>query len=256
MKAHQMCLTALLMLGIASSPRAWAVCTSDAECSDGLTCNGEETCNLGTELCEPGAPLPDGLQCQDGNPCSTPDTCQAGICTPGPGDDVDGDGDCDDVEITCGCDMNDGREVCVLPSRLIGRAGNRGGEVLMEWFAPEVRRVVAATDPSCATVGECTAGYCTRGRIRDVCTTNAQCDLPPETCRVVVNWGDIADAALDYARIGRTDVPGFTPVSPGCSRKIDVSLDTLRRVNRLRLRAHGTVDLRLRPDRDTFRIYR
>lgn len=253
MKAH-ICATALLLLGIAGSPAVWA-CLSDAECSDGLECNGEETCNLG--VCEPGTPIPDGVQCQDGDDCSNPDTCQGGVCVPGAGADTDADGDCDAEEIDCGCDMNDDREVCVLPTRLIGRAGNRGGEVLMEWFAPTVRRIIVATDPSCATSGECGPdGYCSRGRIRDVCSTNAECDLPPETCRFVLNWGDVSDAALSYARIGSTDVGGFTPVAPACSRKIDVPLDTTRRVNRLRLRAEGTVDLRLRPDRDTFRIYR
>ncbi len=38
-------------------------CTSNADCDDGQYCNGMETCNTGTQTCEPGSP-PD---CDDGN---------------------------------------------------------------------------------------------------------------------------------------------------------------------------------------------
>jgi hypothetical protein len=92
--------------------------------------------------------------------------------------------------------------------------------------------------------------------MNDVCATNADCDLPPDTCRVIVNYADTADLTLDFARRNRTDVtPLFLPASPGCSRKVDVPLDPARRANRLRLKAEGTIDARLRRDRDTL-VYR
>jgi hypothetical protein len=31
-------------------------CTTDAQCDDGNACNGVETCNTGTMMCEPGLP--------------------------------------------------------------------------------------------------------------------------------------------------------------------------------------------------------
>jgi hypothetical protein len=282
MKAHviEVALAAVLALGLAGSPAL--ACTSDAECDDGLVCNGVETCNLGTMLCESGAPItcpppgqceesvdcqepdgsclatpkPDDVRCEDGVVCTVDDLCQGGVCVPGPGADTDDDGDCDAEEADCGCNPNDGAEVCVLPNRLVGRAGNRGGEVLMQWYAPEVRRVTIPTDPTCATAGVCTAGRCTAGRIRDLCTTNADCNLPPDTCRMIVNWADVPDETLIYAKIRFDDVPGFTPITPGCSRKVDVLLDPAQPVLRFRLRAQGTVDGRLRRDRDTFRYGR
>lgn len=235
-------------------------CTSDAECDDGLFCNGMETCNLGTMLCDPGTPEPDFVICDDGVPCTLGETCQAGVCTGGSGADTDGDGDCDVEEAGCNCNPNDTQEVCPLPNRLVGRGGNHGGEVLMEFFTPTSKRMIVPTEPSCATTGVCGAEafpgatrYCTVGKIRDVCTADAECDQPPDTCRVVVNYADRPDMALLFARMVFTDIPGFTPVTRGCSRKVDVQLDTLRPLSRLRLLVEGTVEGRLRKDRDTFR---
>ena len=49
-------------------------CLSDAECDDGLFCNGTESCDPGSGRCTPGAP-PD---CADANTC-TADTCDPGL---------------------------------------------------------------------------------------------------------------------------------------------------------------------------------
>jgi Right handed beta helix region len=267
---------------VAPAPPTCVNCSADAQCTDGLACNGAETCNLGTNVCQPGTavvcpaptqceasvtcqepsggclatPKPNDTICNDGQVCTVGDTCQGGVCTGGPGGDADNDGDCDLAEAACGCNGSDANEVCILPNRLVGRGGNLAGEVIMNWNTPTVRRVPVATDPSCATLGECTAGRCTGGRIYDLCTTDADCNLPADTCRVIINWADTADLALTYARIRRTAVGGFTPVTPGCSRKVNVALDPTRRITRLKLLASGTIDLRLRKDRDVIQFVR
>jgi hypothetical protein len=201
-------------------------------------------------------PKPNDTICNDGAPCTVGDTCQGGVCTGGPGGDADNDGDCDATEATCGCNANDANEVCVLPNRLVGRGGNLAGEVIMNWHTPTLSKIPVATDPSCASLGECTAGRCTKGSIYDLCTTDADCDLPPDSCRAIINWVETADLSLTFARIRTTAVPGFTPVTPGCSRKVNISIDPNRRNTTLRLLATGTVDGRLRRDRDTLRYRR
>jgi hypothetical protein len=52
-----------------------------AGCSDGLTCNGNETCQQG--ICTGGTPLTNGTSCGDTNPCNGADTCQQGACVTG-----------------------------------------------------------------------------------------------------------------------------------------------------------------------------
>ena len=266
----------------AAAPPACVNCNADAQCTDGLACNGAETCNTGTNVCQPGpvvvcpaptqceasvtcqepsgtcvaTPKPNDTICNDAVPCTIGDPCQGGVCTGGPGADTDNDGDCDATEATCGCNANDGNEVCVLPNRLVGRGGNLAGEVIMNWHTPTVSKIPVATDPSCASLGECTAGRCTKGSIYDLCTTDADCDLPPDTCRAIINWVETADLSLTFARIRTTAVSGFTPVTPGCSRKVNISIDPNRRNTTLRLLATGTVDGRLRRDRDTLRYRR
>jgi len=56
-------------------------CTVDADCDDGLYCNGDETCNTGTGQCEDGtAPV-----CDDGAFCNGTETCNetTDSCDPG-----------------------------------------------------------------------------------------------------------------------------------------------------------------------------
>jgi hypothetical protein len=93
-------------------------CDGDADCDDGLFCNGAETCDTSTGACVPGtAPdCDDGnvctddscdpptgcvhvnntAPCDDGDACTTNDTCAAGVCVGGADTDHDGVGDaCD-----------------------------------------------------------------------------------------------------------------------------------------------------------------
>lgn len=108
----------------ATTPPACVDCSNNGDCTDGLVCNGAETCNVGTGLCEAGTaqdcsgvanqcnagacvepgncvadPLPNGSPCSTGITCSVQDFCVSGVCTSGGGGDLDQDGICDADEI-------------------------------------------------------------------------------------------------------------------------------------------------------------
>jgi hypothetical protein len=124
--------------------------------------------------------------------------------------------------------------------------------VLLTYYSPTRTSPNVTTDEACDQVGECSDdGRCVRGKIRDVCTTNADCAEPFDTCRFIINWAGISDLTLDSARLGKTDLPAFFPVTPGCSRRVDVTVGPTRSV--LRLKSHGTIDGRLWRDRDIFK---
>lgn len=140
-------------------------CSVDAECDDGLTCTGAETCQAGS--CTAGAPVDcsgagdqcnvgtclepagscvpvpkaNGTACASGDVCSLPDTCQGGVCLAGGVGDVDDDTICDPDD-NCPLDANtdqsnidseDGGDVCdpsegaVNPTRLRLKAASSGG---------------------------------------------------------------------------------------------------------------------------------
>jgi nitrous oxidase accessory protein NosD len=102
-----------------TTPSTCSSCTSNADCNDGLICNGTETCNLETSSCQAGTPpscstsqpacndafcqegtgcmvtpKTNGTPCDDGAQCSIADVCQAGACVGGGGGDPDGDDIC------------------------------------------------------------------------------------------------------------------------------------------------------------------
>jgi len=64
-------------------------CVIDADCNDGAFCNGAETCNVGTGICEAGAApaCDDGLFCNGSESCNeTTDSCDTGtppVCDDG-----------------------------------------------------------------------------------------------------------------------------------------------------------------------------
>jgi hypothetical protein len=91
--------------GALPAPPGCVNCRSSEDCSDTLTCNGAETCNLSTGMCQAGTPLdcsslsdschvgtceepsgcvavakPDHTSCNDGNACTKNDVCTAGVC--------------------------------------------------------------------------------------------------------------------------------------------------------------------------------
>ena len=86
--------------GDARTSDSGVVCASDAECDDGLFCNGletcvngtcvdgadpcgvDETCNETTNSCDPG-PCTSNAQCDNGVFCDGNETCVSGTCQPG-----------------------------------------------------------------------------------------------------------------------------------------------------------------------------
>lgn len=111
-------------------------CFQDVDCDDGLVCNGAETCDVGTNVCQAGTPpvcdtqgldaqcnvgsceeptgcivtqLPDATVCDDGAACSTPDLCEAGVCVAAGNGDLDADAICQD-EDNCPGIANPGQE--------------------------------------------------------------------------------------------------------------------------------------------------
>jgi hypothetical protein len=276
-------------LANAATGTACTGCTADPQCDDGLACNGGETCNTGSGQCvngtaivcpaptqcqisnscqEPGTCVPtnkaDGQACNDGNICTQADQCLSGVCVGGTGGaDTDADGYCDIFENQAGCDPNDPTEI---PPQAETYAGSPSGigEGLVTYTGPHGSRITVATDPTCATAGVCgpppfgyPTGFCSTGKIGDPCTTNAQCNEPAKTCRLVANYANIVDIGFDFTYLNKKIFPiaGFSPLHKGCSKKVDVTLNPTKRQNNVRIWTHGTVQGRTRRDRDYF-IYR
>ncbi|MEE9293297.1 MAG: hypothetical protein V3U83_10245, partial [Acidobacteriota bacterium] len=107
-------------------------CLADADCDDGIVCNGSETCDSGTGQCLAGTPpdcddlnpctvdscdeaslgcvndpLPDNTSCEDGLFCNGMETCQAGLCTSG------APVTCDDVNPCTMDSCDEGTNMCV-----------------------------------------------------------------------------------------------------------------------------------------------
>ena len=237
---------------------------STVTCSALDQCHEVGTCDPGSGTCSNPA-VPDGRACDDGNICTQSDQCRSGACSGNSsGADSDADGYCDLFEHQQGCDATDPAEI-PPQAATYGGSGNGRTNVLVTYSGPAGADIAVGSDPSCAAAGVCgppplgfATGFCTAGRIGDPCTSNAQCGLPADTCRVVVNYADVPDLQLNSAFLNRSSNPiaGFSPAHAGCSRKVDVALDASRRVNRLRIKATGTVFGRGGRDRDSFRYRR
>jgi cysteine-rich repeat protein len=250
-----------------------------AACDDGNACTTSDACN-GANVCVGGAPpscndgnactadscvaptgcvhdaaARDGYACDDGVVCSTGDVCAAGVCAGTTGADTDADGYCDAEETARGCDPNDGGEIPPQSATFAGVPLNGQGSFLATYLVPTTHKVAKATDPSCAVTGVCGAnGFCTAGKVADPCLTASDCDQPANSCRVVINYALVPDLAARKAFvINKTAVPAFEPIAPGCSRKVDVTLDPARKSNVLKVNVQGTVSGRVRRDADTFK---
>ena len=207
--------------------------------------------------------IPDGDEIAMGLDPDNPDTDGDGLtdgeeihgCTDPKNPDTDGDGYGDGVEVlTAHCNACDGSEIPLQPTIFQGSRG--GGAIppkeLMTYAAPAKHTVRTSVDLTCAPDGLCAAGFCIVGKIADACSNDGDCDQPPTTCRVVINFRpDATNLTLlksEYNKATLTNV--LSP--PGCSRKLDLPIDPGVNRNKLRLLATGTVAGRTRRDNDTF----
>ena len=222
-------------------------------CDDGNSCTAD-SCNPATG-CVNDAAARNGFACDDGNLCTQGDVCNAGSCAGTMGADSDGDGYCDQQETTAGCNPNDPNEIPPQASTFGGKPVNGVGNLLVTYLAPTNYKVAVATDPSCATSGVCGgSGFCTSGKIADPCSVNTDCDEPAGTCRIVANYAEVPDLAVRKPfLLNKTPLTSFEPLTPGCSRKVDVTLDPARHSNLVKINVTGTTGGRLRRDADSFR---
>ncbi len=79
-------------------------CTTNGDCDDGLFCNGSETCDVGTGLCQAGT----AVDCNDGVSC-TDDSCNEGTNSC---DNVADDSNCDDGLFCNGAETCDAINDC------------------------------------------------------------------------------------------------------------------------------------------------
>jgi hypothetical protein len=250
-------------------------------CDDGNTCTQDDVCTSGAcagtptgQVCDDGnpctldtcdpmggcifdAPGRNGFVCDDGNTCTQSDACNNGMCQGFLAEaDTDADGFCDRVENDAGCSITDPREIPPRSNAFAGAPGLGPGEALTTWAAPGLERVPRTTDPSCQATGVCgTVGYCTAGKIWDPCLVDTDCDQPANTCRLVVNYADVPSMTFGFVKTTRTaSATAATPVTPGCSRKIDFTIDPGRPTNRYKIKTSGVIGGRTTRDADRFRI--
>ena len=149
-------------------------CTTDADCNDGLYCNGDETCDIGSGICQ------DGI-----NPCSPPLVCDEDddLCKEVPPEicddeeDNDGDGlkDCEDPDCN-GLACNDGLyctegEICVE-----GVCAGEDRDCDDGLYCTGVESCDEGNDQCKRTGDPCPPGYlCNEGM--DTCDM-----IPPEIC--------------------------------------------------------------------------
>ncbi len=223
-------------------------------CDDQNTCTAD-SCNPATGCVNDG-PARDGFACADADPCTQNEVCSGGICTGPVGGDADADGYCDAHEALVGCNPNDGNEIPPQGTLFGGKPVNGSGNLLVTFLAPANDKVLKASDPSCATAGVCGGtGFCTVGKIADPCSTNAECNQPAGTCRVVANYAETPDLAVRKPfKLNRTEITAaFEPLTPGCSRKVDITMDPAFRTNSLKINVTGTSGGHARRDADYFR---
>ncbi len=166
-------------------------CESDAECDDGVFCNGQEWCNLTLLECQPGTP-PDGQPCDDGLFCTMGDSCAKGACAGTARDCGDGDpctaDECDEEDGVCvntsieGCCSSDAE--CDDGVFCNGPEFCGTGMVCQPGIPPDGQ---PCDEGLFCTVGEtCASGVCSGGSPRscddgDPCTTDS-CDEEEGDC--------------------------------------------------------------------------
>ena len=141
-----------------TSTGACVQCLSDGDCNDGVFCNGQETCDAGTGLCQIGTPI----SCSPGQFCSE---VYQGLCVQ-----CEQNGDCDDGAYCTGVETcNQITHTCTTGAAVACKSCNGG---------------TTAGDP-CLIDGDCGGGgtctepstYCNESNDSCVqCLTNAHCN--------------------------------------------------------------------------------
>jgi cysteine-rich repeat protein len=137
-------------------PSCVFTCVEDAECDDGVACNGAETCGE-TNACEAGEPLAAGTACSTDD---VPDgVCRAGACvSAGCGNSVvDGDEQCDDGNEMDGdgCDVD-----CTFSCEAAADCDDGSVCTGEESCDPETHACVEGTPLECMDSSPCTEDSC------------------------------------------------------------------------------------------------
>jgi MYXO-CTERM domain-containing protein len=178
-------------------------CVNDAGCSDGIYCNGVETCDIATGACLPGTPP----TCDDGVAC-TVDTCQEGApnCVHTPRDVLCDDGDLctdDTCHATDGCQHVDNTAPC------------DDGNVCTTADACQAGACVGGAALSCDDGVDCTADVCdpaTGCSSTDVCPAGfvcypdvGVCDVGPTVATFQQGVGGYEGTVDTYLHAGAPD---------------------------------------------------
>ena len=130
-------------------------CTTDLECSDGVWCNGAETCNLSTQLCQagPARNCDDAIACTTDSCNETTDSCDH---TPSSAACDDSNVCTDDVcSLTLGCQHTNNAASC-SDSNACTTADTCSAGTCVGGPAPNCNDGIACTNDSCDTGNGCT----------------------------------------------------------------------------------------------------
>ncbi len=192
-------------------------CTTNEECSDGIYCNGAETCNIGSGECQPGTAvvcndaiacttdscnettdscdyIPNNAACNDGAYCNGAEVCTASGCAPG-------------TPVSC---PDDGLFCNGTPSC------NETTDSCQSSGAPCTPPEVCNEDTdTCAVVGCSTDEECSDGSF---CSGVETCNTNTGQCQAgtAVNCNDSIDCTIDSCNEG-LDRCDNTPSDAACS---------------------------------------
>ena len=239
-------------------------CTTSDTCDGGSTCVGgappdcddrntctADSCDTATGCVHDG-PARDGFACDDGNACTQGDVCTNGQCAGTSGADSDGDGYCDATETAVGCNPNDGAEIPAQPTTYGG--GHAAGDILVTYLTPADRKITQGDGPELRQRGRLRPEPLLHGR-EDRRSVHDERRL--QSAGEHLPGGRELRAAPDLAvrrpfKLNQTVITAFEPLTPGCSRKVDLAMDQSHQSNKLKIQVSGTVGGRLRRDTDTF----
>ncbi len=228
-------------------------CSEDADCDDGLSCNGAETCSAETHSCELGENLPNQAECTQTN--DEMGVCREGDCVPAgcgnglidlreecdDGNSVDGDGCESDCTLTCAsakdCDDGNacnGEETCDINTHLCQpgeplacEANGCTGECSPEaggCVYPDVDQDGSTCDLDCNDADPATlpGGFeCKDGKDNDCDAETTDAEAPGCECYVDADGDGFAVSATGAIAAAGSCPDGYTRVLPSLSTNTD-----------------------------------